>query len=90
MQRLLALHAEAVQAGAVEAPEVPQDPALRLAGDLGVTPREQHVGQDQVALVRAAEHHAIAAQGEQLARPVPRRQSQVRHALLLLPYQAIP
>ena len=83
VERLLALHAEAVQAGAVEAAEVPQDPALRPADDLGVTPREQHVGQDQVALVRAAEHHAIAAQGEELARPVPRRQSQVRHALSL-------
>ncbi len=84
VERLLALHADAVEAGAVEAAEVPQHPALRPADDLGVAPREQHVGQDQVAFVRAAEHHPIAAQGEDLARSVPRRQSQVRHALSFL------
>jgi hypothetical protein len=90
VERLLALHADAVQARAVEAAEVPQHPALRPVEDLGVAPREQHVGQDQVALVRAAEHHPIAAQGEDLARSVPRRQSQVRHPSALLRYQAIP
>ena len=57
----------------------------RPAHDLRVAAREQHVGQDEVAVVRAAEHDAVGAQGEDLARPVPRRQSQVRHALPPLP-----
>ena len=79
-EQLLGLQADAVEAGPVEASEVAQRPAPRPADDLGVAPREQHVGQDQVAVVGAAQDDPVLAQDEDLGGPAARRQPQVRHA----------
>ena len=78
-QQRVALHARAVQAGAVEAAQVAQHPAVARAHELGVPARQQHVGQDQLAVARAPDDHALALEREPLSRPVRRRESQVGH-----------
>ncbi len=90
VEQLVPRDADAVQPGPVEAAQVAQDPAAGGPRDLRVPAGQQHVGEDEVAVVRAPQHRAVAAQGEDLARPFPRREAEVGHLRSSGRYQAIP